>query len=50
MCELKKMPCVCVCVLLRFFEWLRQEAHLISSLQDLFKDQEKRIATAVLAS
>jgi len=29
--------------------FLEQEAHLVSSLQDLFKDQEKRITTAVLA-
>lgn len=28
----------------------RQEAHLVSSLQDLFKDQEKRITTAVLVA
>ena len=29
---------------------LRHEAHLVSSLQDLFKDQEKRIASAVIAT
>ena len=29
--------------------WPRQEAHLVSSLQDLFKDQEKRIATVIAA-
>lgn len=30
--------------------FLEQEAHLVSSLQDLFKDQEKRIATVIAAS
>eukprot|EP00435_Cladocopium_sp_Y103_P036971 s2052_g9.t1 len=30
--------------------FLEQEAHLVSSLQDLFKDQEKRIAAVIAAS